>query len=221
MGHGDEGFTNNFFLFFNICHTSPSFKIIAHMTHVWYIPHMTLHSLPFEPRKIVATEARLNKIYEAAKLGLKGDALALASGMLPTEYRQLCELDPIADMAALKGKADGELEMSKCLHKAATEGDAKAALAILQHSHGWVAKQSISIDVDQRISIIGALRQAESRIVNMGTIDEAPQRGNDAGLLINNRNKDGHDYTNSNANAAALSVRLQPNHGAVHTQSED
>ena len=65
---------------------------------------MTFHSLPFEPRKIVATEARLNKIYEAAKLGLKGDALALASGMLPTEYRQLCELDPMADMAALKGK---------------------------------------------------------------------------------------------------------------------
>jgi hypothetical protein len=27
--------------------------------------------------------------------------------------------------------------MSKCLHKAAQEGDAKAALAILQHSHGW------------------------------------------------------------------------------------
>ena len=131
------------------------------------LAHMTFHSLPFAPRKIVATEARLNKIYEAAKLGLKGDALALASGMLPTEYRQLCELDPIADMAALKGKADGELEMSKCLHKAAHEGDAKAALAILQHSHGWVAKQSISIDVDQRISIIGALRQAESRVIDV------------------------------------------------------
>ena len=175
MGHGDEGFTNNFFLFFNICHTTPSFKIIAHMTHVWYIPHMTFHSLPFEPRKIVATEARLNKIYEAAKLGLKGDALALASGMLPTEYRQLCELDPIADMAALKGKADGELEMSQCLHKAATEGDAKAALAILQHSHGWVAKQSISIDVDQRISIIGALRQAESRVIDVIANEPSPK----------------------------------------------
>lgn len=134
---------------------------------IHYTPHMTFHSLPFAPRKIVATEARLNKIYDAAKLGLKGDALALASGMLPTEYRQLCELDPIADMAAQKGKADGELEMSKCLHKAAQEGDAKAALAILQHSHGWVAKQSISIDVDQRISIIGALRQAESRVVDV------------------------------------------------------
>jgi hypothetical protein len=120
-----------FFFFFNICHTTPSFKIIAHTTHVWYISHMTFHSLPFEPRKIVATEARLNKIYEAAKLGLKGDALALASGMLPTEYRQLCELDPIADMAALKGKADGELEMSMCLHKAAKEAGHLATLTRL------------------------------------------------------------------------------------------
>jgi hypothetical protein len=135
---------------------------------------MTFHSLPFAPRKIVATEARLNKIYDAAKLGLKGDALALASGMLPTEYRQLCELDPIADMAAQKGKADGELEMSMCLHKAAQEGDAKAALAILQHSHGWVAKQSISIDVDQRISIIGALRQAESRVIDVIAHEPSP-----------------------------------------------
>jgi hypothetical protein len=132
-------------------------------------------SLPFEPRKVVATEARLNRIYEAAKLGLKGDALALASGMLPTEYRQLCELDPMADMAALKGKADGELEMSVCLHKAAKEGDAKAALAILQHSHGWVAKQSISIDVDQRISITGALREAESRVIDVIANEPSPK----------------------------------------------
>jgi hypothetical protein len=161
------------FLFFKF-----NFKTVvqvAHMTHVWYIPHMTFHSLPFAPRKIVATEARLNKIYDAAKLGLKGDALALASGMLPTEYRQLCELDPIADMAAQKGKADGELEMSLCLHKAAQEGDAKAALAILQHSHGWVAKQSISIDVDQRISIIGALRQAESRVIDVIANEPSPK----------------------------------------------
>ena len=143
----------------------------AHMT---YTTHM-FQSLPFEPRKIVATEARLNRIYEAAKLGLKGDALALASGMLPTEYRQLCELDPMADMAALKGKADGELEMSMCLHKAAKEGDAKAALAILQHSHGWVAKQSISIDVDQRISITGALREAEKRVIDVLAHEPSPK----------------------------------------------
>lgn len=64
--------------------------------------------------------------------------------------------------------------MSKHLHKAAQEGDAKAALAILQHSHGWVAKQSISIDVDQRISIIGALKAAESRVIDVIANEPSP-----------------------------------------------
>ena len=125
------------------------------------------YSLPFEARKVEATEARLNAIYEAAKLGLKGDTLALAAGMLPTEYRQLCQLDPIAEMAAMKGRADGEITASKQLHQAAAEGDAKASLAILQHVHGWVAKQAISIDVDQRISITAALAEAERRVIDV------------------------------------------------------
>lgn len=125
------------------------------------------HSLPYAPREVKATEARLNAIYEAAKLGLKGDTLALAAGMLPTEYRQLCQLDPIAEMAAMKGRADGEVTASKQLHQAAAEGDAKASLAILQHVHGWVAKQAISIDVDQRISITAALAEAEKRVIDV------------------------------------------------------
>ena len=125
------------------------------------------HSLPYAPREVKATEARLQAIYDAARLGLKGDTLALAAGMLPTEYRQLCQLDPIAEMAAMKGKADGELAASKQLHQAAAEGDAKASLAILQHVHGWVAKQAISIDVDQRISITAALAEAERRVIEV------------------------------------------------------
>jgi len=47
------------------------------------------YSFPYEARKLEATEARLQRIYDAAKLGLKGDTLALAAGMMPTEYRQL------------------------------------------------------------------------------------------------------------------------------------
>jgi hypothetical protein len=125
------------------------------------------HSLPYAPREVKATEARLQAIYDAARLGLKGDTLALAAGMLPTEYRQLCQLDPIAEMAALKGRADGELTASKQLHQAAAEGDAKASLAILQHVHGWVAKQAITIDVDQRISITAALAEAERRVIEV------------------------------------------------------
>ena len=120
-------------------------------------------SLPLTIRKIEATEARLNRIYDAAKLGLKGDTLALAAGMRPEVFRQLCELDPLAMMAVTKGKADGEMEMSKVLHDAARSGDAKAALEILKHQHDWVAKQQVQVDVNQQISILGALREAEQR----------------------------------------------------------
>ena len=125
------------------------------------------YSLPYEARKVQATEARLNAIYDAAKLGLKGDTLALAAGMLPTEYRQLCQLDPIAEIAAMKGRADGEITASRQLHQAAQDGDAKASLAILQNVHGWVAKQAITIDVDQRISITAALAEAERRVIDV------------------------------------------------------
>jgi hypothetical protein len=122
----------------------------------------TLH---YEPRQIKATETRLQAIYDAAYLGLKGDNLAIAAGMMPTEYRQLCQLDPIAEMAELKGRADSEASNSRALHAAAQSGDAKAALAILQHRHDWTAKQEISVDVFQKISITQALADATARVI--------------------------------------------------------
>ena len=127
---------------------------------------MTFKSLPLTVRTVRATEATLERIYNAAFLGLKGDSLALASGMLPVEFRRLKELDQIAEIAELKGRADSELENSQHLLNAARAGDAKAALAILQHNHGWVAKQAISVEIDQRISVIDALRAAEARTID-------------------------------------------------------
>jgi hypothetical protein len=56
------------------------------------------------------------------------------------------------------------------MHAAALEGDAKAALEILKHQHGWVAKQAISVEVDQRISITGALAEAQKRAL---TVEDA------------------------------------------------
>ena len=126
---------------------------------------MTWRSLPFEPRQVQATEARLDAIYNAARLGLKGDALALASGMLPTEYRRLCQFDPLAEMAELKGRADGELLASRQLHKAAADGDAKAALDILKHVHGWTARTAIDVSVEQTISVKHALELAQQRVI--------------------------------------------------------
>ena len=130
-------------------------------------------SLPFTPRTLQATESRLQRIYDAAKLGLKNDNLALAAGMLPVEYRQLCQFDPVAEMAALKGKADGEREMAQLLIASAREGDAKSALAILQHTHGWTAKTEISVDVYQKISIVQALADAQQRVIEGTTIENA------------------------------------------------
>ena len=123
-------------------------------------------SLPFTPRVVKATEQRLNAIYAASNLGLKGDALALAAGMLPTEYRQLCQFDPMAEMAAQKGKADNELQAARRLNEASEGGDAKASLAILQHVHGWTAKTEISVDVYQKISVLTALEQARARVID-------------------------------------------------------
>jgi hypothetical protein len=137
------------------------------------------HSYVYEPRKLEATEARLQRIYDAAKLGLKGDTLALAAGMRPTEYRQLTQLDPIAEYAEQKGKADGEMELSAILHKAAADGDAKAALEILKHQHGWVAKQQLSIDVEQRISITAALEQAQHSVIE-GVFKQVENQPTDA-----------------------------------------
>jgi hypothetical protein len=133
--------------------------------YFFIIPAM-FQNLLYEPRQLRATEARLQAIYDAAYLGLKGDNLAVAAGMLPAEYRQLCQLDPIAEMAELKGRADSEAANSRALHSAAAQGDAKAALAVLQHSHGWTARQEIAVDVYQKISITQALADANARVID-------------------------------------------------------
>ena len=143
-------------------------------------------SLPFAPRVVQATETRLQAIYDAAKLGLRGDTLALASGLLPTEYRQLCHLDPLAEMAAQKGKADNEMQAARRLNEASEQGDAKASLAILQHVHGWTAKTEISVDVYQKISVLTALEEARARVIDGQAVeveDAQPHRRPSAQMI--------------------------------------
>ena len=133
-------------------------------------------SLPLAIRpRIQATEARLDAIYKAASMGLKGDSLALASGMLPLEYRQLCQFDPLAELAAQKGKADNELRAAQRLNEASEAGDAKASLAILQHVHGWTARQEISVDITNKISITQALQQAQERVIDGLITEQKPE----------------------------------------------
>ena len=131
-------------------------------------------SLPHAPRQLSATEARLQAIYDAAALGLRGDNLALAAGLLPAEYRRLRQMDQLAEMAEAKGRADAEAEAAGQLREAARNGDSKAALSLLQHVHGWVAKQQVQIDVTQQISVIAALQEAESRVIQGRMVPDTP-----------------------------------------------
>jgi hypothetical protein len=159
-------------------------------------------SLPLAIRpRLQATEARLDSIYKAASLGLKGDSLALASGMLPLEYRQLCQFDPLAELAAQKGKADNELRAAQRLNEASEAGDAKASLAILTHAHGWQQTSTVNVNVEQRISVISALEQAKLRVIEgSATIDETPNRANGMGLLTTDEEtSNGRTYSNANA----------------------
>jgi hypothetical protein len=154
---------------------------------------MTFYSLPFAPDRPEATEARLEAIYEAARYGLKGDSLALAAGLTPVQYRRLAEFDALVEIAEMKGRADGELSAAKTMYNAAASGDARAALDILKHNHGWVAKQQIDVNIDQQISITAALEKAQSRVIeglytevrNVETIDAYavdPGRAGSVGL---------------------------------------
>lgn len=162
--------------------------------------HMTFYSLPFTPERPQATEARLEKIYEAAKFGLKGDSLALAAGLTPAQYRRLHEFDPLVEMAELKGRAEGEYVAAKTLHAAAAKGDSKAALEILKHQHGWKAAQSVEITVEGQISVIAALEKAQTRVIE-GLYTEVESAPTPSAFLTDQQKElvDGYDLTNAKA----------------------
>lgn len=102
----------------------------------------TYLTLTSTPRIVRATEARLERIYAAAKLGLKGDSLALHAGLTPKEFRLLHDFDASVEMAVMQGRADSEALHAGKLSEASEQGDAKASLAILQHLHGWATKDT-------------------------------------------------------------------------------
>ena len=155
---------------------------------------MTFYSLPFAPDRPEATEARLEAIYEAARYGLKGDSLALAAGLTPAQYRRLAEFDALVEIAEMKGRADGELSAAKTMYNAAASGDARAALDILKHNHGWKAAHSVEITVEGQISITAALEKAQSRVIE-GLYTELPriEDNNRAAANLLSAGRDGSD----------------------------
>jgi hypothetical protein len=161
---------------------------------------MTFYSLPFAPERPEATEARLEAIYEAARYGLKGDSLALAAGLTPAQFRRLAEFDALVEIAEMKGRADGELSAAKTMYNAAASGDARAALDILKHNHGWVAKQQIDVNIDQQISITAALEKAQSRVIE-GIYTEVESAPTLPTFLTNQQGDvvDGYGFDNARA----------------------
>lgn len=106
-----------------------------------------VYSFGLNIRDIKAGQETLDTIYECARLGMKVDNIAYRAGMSSSELRQLMQLDPRAEEAMAAGRADQEHELSEVLMSAARGGDAKTALEILKHRHGWVAMQSIKSEV--------------------------------------------------------------------------
>ena len=143
-------------------------------------------SLPWCPREVKAPERVLDAIYRAAYAGLKDDSLATVAGLDPANYRQLYELDPQVKEHFLRGRADSELEHALKLAQASREGDAKASLAILQHVHGWTAKQQIEVSGSVNatletaldgvaIELLAKIRQQQPRVLEH---DNPPQEQN-------------------------------------------
>ena len=128
---------------------------------------MDFESLPLTIREVKATEEVLQRLYNSARLGLKGDALAYNAGLLPVEFRRLCQMDPVAEYAVAKGHADTEAKMAKVILDAADAGDAKVALDYLKHRADWTAAQKIEVSSTESISITVALERAQARVAEV------------------------------------------------------
>ena len=168
--------------------------------------------LPVTARELKATPDVLERVYQASRLGLRGDALALRAGMLPVEFARLKLMDPMAEMAEMKGRADAEGDLASTLMAAALDGDTKVALEVLRHRHDWQATQKVQVDVAQQISITAALEQAQKRVdavVEDAKIVEPRHRANGAEALTHQPGReadDGYAYSDTAAAARAAEV---------------
>jgi hypothetical protein len=111
-------------------------------------------------------------------------------------------------MAEQKGRADGEMEVSGILHDAARAGDAKAALEILKHAHGWTAKTALDINIDQTISVKHALEMAQQRVLEGAfTVIEDTDR---ASTNLFGPGRDGANVAAVDARAEERPVKVRP-----------
>jgi hypothetical protein len=122
-----------------------------------------------ETRVLQADNGLLKRIYDAARVGLKGDALAYACNVLPEELGMLQQHDRLAKIAEQKGRADGEFASAKVIMDNIDAGNPEAALNMLRFAHGWASRQQIQIDTTEKISITLALQMADNRVNQLDT----------------------------------------------------
>lgn len=126
-----------------------------------FTPDPLFYSIENRTNKIRATQEELDRIFDAAYKGLKGDALAIASGYLPVDFNILCQSDSEASKAVLYGRAQNEADISGALMNNALNGDTKAATTVLTCLHGWSAARPEN-DNSNEIRIV--LENAEAHI---------------------------------------------------------
>jgi len=102
-----------------------------------FSPDPIFYAFEQKIEKIQATQEELERIYDCAYRGLKGDALALASGFLPVDFNRLCQFDNKAQEAVLYARARNEADVSGALMNNALNGDTKAQSIVLTHLHNW------------------------------------------------------------------------------------
>ena len=65
----------------------------------------------------------------------------------------------------------GTLRGTLTLAASAAAGDTKAATEMLRYAHGWVAKQAVEVNIEQKISITAALEEAQRRVITLIATD--------------------------------------------------
>jgi hypothetical protein len=125
-----------------------------------FSPDPIFYAVEQKIAKIQATQEELERIYDCAYRGLKGDALAIASGFLPVDFNRLCQFDHKAQEAVLYARARNEADISGALMQNALGGDTKAQTTVLTHLHNW---QPARADTDTSNEIRIVVENADPR----------------------------------------------------------
>lgn len=124
-----------------------------------YSPDPMFYTVHPEPRRrIDVPEVIIEKIYDAAYKGLRGEKLAYACGFTPEDFTWLLAANDKCAQAVQVGYADSERDVAAALLENALSGDTKAATAVLTHRHGWMpAKPEGEANQQLTITVVNSL----------------------------------------------------------------